>query len=200
MRSTLSKILIFATGAAIGSVVTWKLVSDRYEATIQEEIQAIRDLYANDDDDTDSEEGSDESDEEDDTEKEEYEDIVNQNGYVQNSDEEYEDVETKPRYVQYSEKKEEKKEGDEDMHNEPYVIDQDDWDDTDYEQEEVYCFADGVIANEMDEEIENAEELVGPHAAQWLEESGQDWVYIRNDRLETDFVVLRDIRRYSEVE
>lgn len=199
MRSTLSKILIFTTGAAIGSVVTWKLVSDRYESTMQEEIQAIRDLYANDDD-TDSEEESDESDEEDDNQKEEYEDIVKQNGYVQNSDEEYEDVEKKPRYVQYSEKKEEKKEGDEDMHKEPYVIDQDDWDDTDYEQEEVYCFADGVIANEMDEEIENAEELVGPHAAQWLEESGQDWVYIRNDRLETDFVVLRDIRRYSEVD
>lgn len=200
MNSTLSKILIFTAGTAIGSVVTWKIVSDRYEATIQDEIRAIRALYENDSNDTDSEEEPDESDEEDDTGKKEYEDIVNNSGYVQNSDEEYEDIEKKPRYVQYSEKKEEKKEGDEDMHKEPYVIDQDDWDDSDYEQESVYCFADGVIANEMDEEIEDAEDLVGPHAAQWLDESGQDWVYIRNDRLETDFVVLRDIRRYSEVD
>lgn len=179
MRNTLSKILIFTAGATIGSVVTWKIVRDKYESTIQEEIQAIRDLYANDDKHADTDEESDESEED---EQKEYEDIVEQN-----------------RYVRYSDKKEEVK-GEGDMNDHIYVIDQDDWDDSDYEQESVYCFADGVIANEMEEEIENAEELVGPHAAEWLDESGNDWVYIRNDRLETDYEVLRDIRRYSEVD
>lgn len=181
MRNTLSKFLIFTAGTAIGSVVTWKIVRDKYESTIQAEIQAIRELYANDNIKSSSEE--DRTEESDEEEQEEYKNVIDKCGYVQ-----------------YSDKKEEQKEGYNDMNRGIYVIDQDDWDDNDYDKESVYCFADGVIANEMEEEIENADELVGPDAAQWLDESGNDWVYIRNDRLETDYEVLRDIRRYSEVE
>ena len=45
MNKTLSNLFIFTAGAAIGSVVTWKLVKNKYARIAQEEIETIRDWY-----------------------------------------------------------------------------------------------------------------------------------------------------------
>lgn len=45
MSHTLSKILIFAAGVAVGSFVTWKLVKEKYERKADEEIESIKQLY-----------------------------------------------------------------------------------------------------------------------------------------------------------
>ena len=42
----LNKILIFSVGAAIGSVITWKLVKTKYERIAQEEIDSVKDVYS----------------------------------------------------------------------------------------------------------------------------------------------------------
>lgn len=60
MSNTLSKFLFFAAGAAIGSVVTWKLINDKYEQLAQEEIKSIREYYQSKDSDDNFEETEDE--------------------------------------------------------------------------------------------------------------------------------------------
>ena len=46
MKTTLSNFIIFATGAAIGSVVTWKIVKTKYEQIAQEEIDSVKEVYS----------------------------------------------------------------------------------------------------------------------------------------------------------
>lgn len=46
MNRTLTNFVIFAIGSVIGSIVTWKLVKDKYKRDAQEEIDIIRSSYA----------------------------------------------------------------------------------------------------------------------------------------------------------
>ena len=68
MKDTLSKIVIFAVGAGIGSAVTWKLLKAKYEQIAQEEIDSVKEVFSkrqNDDPVEKDEDDSDEQDEED---------------------------------------------------------------------------------------------------------------------------------------
>lgn len=185
MNNTLSKIIIFATGSAIGSVVTWKIVRDKYEQIAREEIQSIRDLYARD------------------SEGESYAktDVEDTNEPSDALQTEYANIIEKSNYKTYSKTEKEKEEKEEeDIMVKPYLIDQDEWDDSDYLQETLYCFEDGIITDEMENVLDDAEDLVGDEAVEWLQESGKDYIYVRNDNTETDYEILRDCRRYSEVD
>ena len=42
MKSKFINVLMFAAGAVIGSAVTWKIVKDRYERVIEEEIESVK--------------------------------------------------------------------------------------------------------------------------------------------------------------
>ena len=42
MTSMLSKIIIFITGAALGSVITWRLLQKQYDERVNEEIMAFK--------------------------------------------------------------------------------------------------------------------------------------------------------------
>ena len=44
-RNTLIDIALLATGAAIGSVVTWKLLETKYERIAQEEIESVKEAF-----------------------------------------------------------------------------------------------------------------------------------------------------------
>ena len=46
MKTTLSNFIIFATGAAIGSVVTWKIVKTKYEQIAKEEINSVKEVFS----------------------------------------------------------------------------------------------------------------------------------------------------------
>ena len=45
MKSTLSRVLIFAAGAAVGSVATWKFLDMRYQVQAIQEAEEIREYY-----------------------------------------------------------------------------------------------------------------------------------------------------------
>ena len=46
MNSNWISVVAFAAGAAIGSVVTWKLVKAKYEQLAQEEIDSVKEVFA----------------------------------------------------------------------------------------------------------------------------------------------------------
>ena len=45
MSNALSNLLLFVTGAAVGSVVTWKLVKTKYEQLANEEIESVKAVF-----------------------------------------------------------------------------------------------------------------------------------------------------------
>lgn len=169
-KNILSNILMFAAGAAVGSVVTWKLMQVKCEQRIQEEVESVREAFDKLEDITDEEDEPDEN--------KIVEGIIRENNYDgQNEGEEVQD----------------------DMVS-PYVITYDDFAENGYEGESLYYFTDGVVTDLMYNEIENADELIGDDFAEHFGEEEEDTVYIRNDKLKTDFEVLKDERRFSEVE
>ena len=175
----LSNVLFFAAGAAVGSLVTWKLVKGKYEKITCEEIESIREMYEN--------KTASNSEEED--EEEELDD-----------EEKYEQLIREAKYKKYEpDTIEEKEEGDDMI--DPYVIIPEEFDENGYETVTLFYYADGVLAyGDNNEVVENVGELVCEDFADHFGEYEADSVFVRNDNLETDFEILRDNRKFSEVE
>lgn len=173
-RNLLGKVFIFAAGAAVGSVVTWKLIKTKYEQIAQEEIESVREVYSKD-----SKPVTEESDEEDDEDNKDFEKAREEYAKIVSS---------------YTEKEEK------DV-VEPYVISPGEYDENGYDTVSLYYYEDGVLENAITREvIENADELIGTDFAEHFGEFEPDSVYVRNDEIETDFEILRDGGYYSEVE
>ena len=178
MNSTLSKVIIFTAGAAIGSAVTWKLVKTKYEQIAREEIESVRDLYFSERCEKNYEENEDNN-EEDEEDQKTYASIIKDAGY--------------------SDHQPEKKEEEETDNMEPYVISPEEFDEVGYETVSLYYYEDGVVTNAITSEvINNPEDYIGEDFVNHFGEYEDDAVYVRNDDIETDFEILRDERRYSE--
>lgn len=190
MNGTLSKIIIFTAGAAVGSAVTWKLIKDKYERMALEDIQSVREFYTNklNDSQTGEPEVDEESEESDEpklpTQRDIYTNVVNGLGYsnqeppCENNEEE-----------------------DEDDVSEPYVISPSEYGELDYETESLwYHEGDGVVTTYFGEVInkEDIPDMIGSDFAEHYGEYEEDSVHVRNDRLKIDFEILRDLDAYSE--
>ena len=46
MNGTMKNVLIFVSGAAIGSVVAWKVLYYKYEQQVQKEVASIREVFS----------------------------------------------------------------------------------------------------------------------------------------------------------
>lgn len=177
MKNTLSKVIIFAAGAAIGSVVTWKVLKTRYEQLMQMEVADIEarfnDIYGQIED-TDEEEETDEAEDEPDPEPEPepvYDRVVKELGYSN------------------SEVKGEVK---------ARVIDPKDFGEIeDYEIISLTYYADGVLTDENDVPVEDVEATVGKESLNTFGEYEDDAVHVRNDRLHAYFEILFDTRNYN---
>ena len=186
----LSKFVAFAFGAAVGSVITWKLVEAKYRQIADEEIESVREVYAKVYGDS-----TEESEDEDEEDQEIYDGLVQDLGYSSDEDEK------KETETEKETRKESEGEEDEDDMVRPYVIEEEDFDDIGYETESLYYYDDGVLIYSITEEvINNIDELVGEDSIKQLLESGEDYIYVRNDELGTDFEILRDRRNFSEVD
>lgn len=193
MSNTLSKILIFASGAAIGSVVTWKIVTDRYSQIIEEELESIKneileELEEEDDVEDDIQEEVESSETDD---KMLYGDIIKKGGYKN-----YSNRTPAKQVIPEEEKKEEEIE---DMGG-PYVISPDDFDEhDDYEVVSLVYYSDKILTDEDDNIIEDVERMVGEESLNHFGEYEDDSVFVRNDERKTDYEILLDERRFADV-
>lgn len=176
MNDILNKTFIFVAGAAIGSMVIWKLVKTKYEKIAKEEIESVKETFSrgrrtrlNMIDEVDSEDEYEPSEDE----KNNYKDIINSNGYST------------------------KKEVDEKM-GKPYVISPDDFDENDYTTESLTYYADGVLTDMYDNIIEDVEGTVGVDSLSHFGEFEDDSVFVRNDEAEIDYEILRDLDKYYD--
>lgn len=164
--------LAFIAGAAAGSFITWKVVKDRYEQLAQEDFDARR--YKKTPDET-SEQPQEETEDED---MEEYGSSLEENGYTTTVEEEPTPVKTIPGEI-------------------PYVIAPEEFGDLpDYDTIELTYYADGVLADDNDEIVDDVDEIVGSDSLETFGQYEDDSVYVRNDRLKADYEILLDHREY----
>ena len=192
MKSKLINAFMFITGAALGSLVTWKYVKTKYERIAQEEIDSVKDAFSNHKcaskkNELENTEVSEMEDNETEAEMREYKYITN-------------------RYTNVTEgsstKNEEKGGGMSVNIEKPYVISPDDFGELDdYETATLTYYADGVLEDDYYLVIEESEvdKMVGVDSFNHFGEHEQDTVFVRNEKLKTDYEIQRDLRKYSEI-
>lgn len=80
----------------------------------------------------------------------------------------------------------------------PYVISPDEFGEIEeYTKVSLTHFADGVLADECGEVVDNVEEIVGD-ALEHIGEYEDDCVHVRNDARRCDYEILEDLREFSE--
>jgi hypothetical protein len=85
------------------------------------------------------------------------------------------------------------------MVKKPYVISPYDFGEIDeYRKIDLTYYADGVVEDEDGEIVTEIDELLGEGSLNTFGEYEDDAVFVRNERLMTDFEILRDYRTYKE--
>lgn len=219
-RSALCKILMFAVGAAVGSAVTWKFVKTKYEQIAQEEIDSVKDEYANlmqktrdmlkasvadEEDEPEVEQEDDKYPDDDERDFTDHEKEMIEYYKVTSKYRKSEDEESKDETDDKEENTEEGGNGDEDdlgfpYIDGPYVISAEDFNSSPpgYNAQPLDYFADGVLADGWGVQLD-IKETIGEEALDHFGEEQDDIVYVRNERNEIDYEVTRDPRTYEEV-
>ena len=197
MNNKLFSFIMFTTGAAIGSFVTWKAIKTKYERLAQEEIDSVKEEFSrlskirkesnnrqNEDEDTEA--GAIEWNDTDQDDLVEYSNITAQ--YRSSSD----DDETDEEGDEWSE-------GEVPYINGPYVISPDDFSSSPpgYSAQPLDYFADGILADGWGVKLD-IEETIGEESLEHFGEYADDLLYVRNERKEIDYEVTKDPRTYAE--
>lgn len=185
MNITLNKVLWFAAGVALGAVATNYFFKTKYERLYQEDVESVKRAFSTPQQ-SEPVEG--------DTEKvstceptpEEVQacnEIINEQGYSATSSIPTNSIGKEVRGVRR-----------------PYVISPAEFGtEDDYEVYSLTYYADGVLADEQNNPIENVDDMVGRDSLSHFGEYEEDSVHVRNEDMQCDFEILRDLDKYSDV-
>lgn len=204
-------VLIFTIGAAIGSAATWYFTKKRYEQISKDEIESVKESFSKK------------------KEPVTYiVNTINDNSAIEEQKEKADMAREKPSVAEYAKKlssegytdysksdifvddeEEDKDDGDPgpdpepmfgDPSAKPYVITPEEFGEfDDYDRISFTYYADHVIADDNDQLLEDVENVIGFESLTHFGEYDDDAVYVRNERLKTDYEILRDERTYSDV-
>ena len=212
MNKSIFGVVGFALGAAVGSLVTWKLIEKKYMDMADEEIQSVNERYRSktnhvtDDEVRDiskqfvEEERSQIHYEPDDTGKQLVDKLNNLTATYASDDE-------KPDYTAYSQVKEKHNVFDDAMptepevkHDDPYVIDPTEFGEfSEYEQRELTYYKDDIICENDTDMIDQYDIFGDLDVGDHFGEYENDRVFVRDDRRQVDYEILRDERTFMEV-
>lgn len=87
-------------------------------------------------------------------------------------------------------------------HEKPYLIPEDEFGDTDYEQFYYIMYADGVVADDMDKEVRDVDGMFGKEnlthfGDKYLYPTQTDLIYIRDDKMKWEFEIALDPRKFD---
>lgn len=188
MKSKFINVLIFAAGAAVGSAVTYKVLKTKYDQIVQDEIDSVREAFSGADDYDECDELAD------------GEDLIAESPVTHIDWSDYEDLEDeKEEYADIASQYTSEEGGVEKVGTAPYVIGPFDFGTIDdYYQIELTYYADGVLEDAEGNIITDVDDLVGTDSLYTFGEYEDDAVHVRNERLRTDFEILKDYRTYDE--
>lgn len=168
MNKTIKDILVFVAGAAIGSFVTWEVTKRYYSKIADEEIESVKARYSK---------------------RSEAKDISDRPIFTKVEHDEYADLSRV-----YNHKEEGDAPAMED--DEPYVISPDEFGECTYETITLTYYADGVLADEVDDIVDDVDGTIGRNSLLHFGEYEDECVHVRNDMTETDYEVFLDTRSY----
>ena len=190
MNNTVKIFLAFLSGTAVGSAVTYFLLKRKHEKLLKEEVKSIKEHY--------EEKGSYVYAEPKIYSKEECEElgIVDTNSLHPRIGEEPDEVHKV--YAEYKSMLDESGYATE----APYIIEPEDFGElSDYSQVCLIYYADGYLADENEELVEDPLEFVGDDYMNRFGEyeDDPDVVYMRNDVKMCDYEILRSLRLYRDL-
>lgn len=172
----LKNLLIFAAGAVIGSVATWKFTKDKYKAIADEEIESVKEMFAK---------------------RKKKEDIETLEPKFSDADlKKLKQMITTNGYRNYSNIAKEE----EPIMTKPYVISPEEFGEADYPTESLTYYADGILTDDRNNIIEDVERMVGTESLNHFGEYEDDSVFVRNDELRTDYEILLDNQRFYDTD
>ena len=178
-------LFIFAAGVVAGAVAGAYLVKDKVMADAKQEIEEVREYYKSKKESKKEETVEEQPVEEEVKEEKEYKTIVENSGYVNYN---------KPEQVaQHSV-----------LEDEPYSIDPEEFGDKEEEGWDTMTltyFADGVLVDDVDEIVDQPDVVVGLDNLKIFEEfPDATCVYVRNETWRTDFEILKDDWKWSDLQ
>ena len=191
----MKNLLCFVAGAAIGSVVTWKLIEKKYKDLADEEIESVIETFKNRKPRITKDEV-----------KETVEKVINK---WKEPKETVEDIVTAEGYYTEEEETEEDDESNYTVDVDPgveviapYVITPEQFGEyNEYGTKTLTYYADDVLTDEIDNPItsEEMETMIGPDALDHFGEYEDDSVYIRDEMNEMDYEILKSEKMFSEI-
>lgn len=185
MSITWNKVLWFAAGAAIGALATNHFFKTKYERLYQEEVESVKRAFSEPPQAEPVEDSTEEAlvNEPTPEEVEAYNEIINTQGYSTGAAAPVDPIGKEVKGVR-----------------KPYVIPPMEFDTKDdYEVYSLTYYADGVLVDEQGNPIEDVEGMVGRESLTHFGEYEEDAVHVRNDDMQCDFEILRDLDKYSDV-
>lgn len=172
MNNKLVGILSFAVGGAVGFVAANKLMKDKYEQLVQDEIDSVKAAFRKEHPLPEKKERPKPTEKE----RKAYSEYTAKLGYTE---------EKKPAPVQ-----------------EPHIISPEEFGDQDeYDEISLTYYADGTVTDDNDRAMseDEVEETIGKESLTHFGEYEDDSIFVRNDRLKADYEVLMDQRSYADV-
>lgn len=183
MNNAVYSVLAFLGGAALGAVVAWKITEkmteEKYSKLAQEEINSVKDKFTVPK-----------------VKSEEKKESVKENKLSDKpSLSEY--AKKVKEYVNYSNSEIKDEETKKKRSIRPFVISPDEYgEDEEYDQQELTFYADGILADE-DDEILDADEVIGKDSLDHIGDYEDDAVHVKNEARKTYYEVLVDERSYE---
>lgn len=198
-------IVVFISGAAIGSAATWYYTKKKYESIATEEINSVKEVFSRRENplENNSEELNDPEPENQELQEKanlakdkpniiDYASKIQDLGYSPDEGETNEETEVEevPKMREDITKR----------NPNPYVISPDDFaENEEYDVISITYYADKILADDNDELIEDVEGVVGFESLSTFGDYDDNAVFVRNERLQTDFEILLDPRKYLDV-
>lgn len=175
----MKNIAIFLCGIAIGSAVTWKITSEKYNKIVDEEIKSVKETFKKYRDDK----------------KEEQKPKVEEVKYIEKDSltkelkvynrirEQYNITSEQPKKEEY-----------------PCVISPDEFGEIyGYDTISLTYYADGVLCDDNNDIIENIDYIIGSEALDTFGRFEDDSVHVRNDKLKVYYEILKDERNFEDL-
>lgn len=192
MHNGLKYTFIFSIGAALGAFATWQYLKPKYERMVQDEVNEFKKDWS----EREGEKAEDPN-EDDESRIMDIEELEQKRNELRKMAKQYDDILDENKYTKVLEKG-----GSNMKDDEPYVISPLKFaeEDEDYDVVSLTYHADGFLVDDMGVLIDDVESIVGTefpeHFGEYTEDP--DTVYVRNERLMTDYEIQRDLDNYAE--
>lgn len=183
--------LAFSCGGAVGFLTGKKLLEQHYHQIVQEEIDSVKQAFRRQ-----SKQGNVPSKEKNNVLKKENVDVNKPSEKTKNERKDYRAYYPESKTASTKEKPKEEE------NTKPYIIPPEEFDTiAGYEAISLTLYADGTVADDDDNPMseEDIAETITRESLDHFGEYEQDFVFVRNDDMRTDYEILLDERTYNDV-